>query len=376
MNGNLLADDVRSYLRRLGGTQETEGRGGSLWTIRGRHVGVASEIELGSVEWRSVIDRLGAAISKPAAEVEREVQTQFVDVARLRAAKDVVIEGSIPLDAGVKLVTSARTMLRASATTAQKLRPQISGSYSVTGDKLAQEARLGHTIHGSYIIPILMPLPRYQDTPRGRVPFEGMEIHQVSYEPAQRRVMRTLAEALSAVEQVVVRPGKMPQAKDANEIVAAGVSRELVNALIEVVDSPSVASFTADFDWASSAMPPKVDSGTVEIPHDASELLTATAKLLKSSNPQVQQSVTGPIVEVRHVPRDPFGEVAIQTIRNGRPAEVRVRIREPEVADCLEWMRSARTVLVDGRIRRSPGRPLLIEQPLRLLPVDLTYLHP
>lgn len=99
-----------------------------------------------------------------------------------------------------------------------------------------------------------------------------------------------------------------------------------------------------------------------------------TARLLKQNRREATQTITGPIVEVRHVPEDPFGEVAIQTIRGGRPTEVRVRLEMDDIDRCLEWMRSAKTVVVEGDILRTPGRPLRIERPSRFNSLESTFL--
>lgn len=373
MSQRLLTEDIRHFLRTLGGVEQTPGVAGALWNLGAATIAVADEILPDSLEWRSVVDRVSRFLDVPVTEVERRIKDQYIDVARLRAAKDTVIEGSIPLDAGVKLVTSAKTMLRASATTAQRVRSQISGAYSVTGDRIVETARLGHTIHGSYIIPILMPLPRPTDDSETRPTFDSLSVHKVAYEPAERRVMRTFAEALNAVEQVVVRPGNQPIARDMPELVAAGASREFINGLLEIVDASAVSTFSATFNWASSAKSPTVPT-SIEVPHEASELLKMASKLLLSSKPPALQTVTGLIVEVRHIPDDPFGHASVQTTRNGRPSEIRVTLRIDQLDKAHDWMRSSRTVVVDGKVVRQPGQPLRIDVPARFGPLDESYL--
>lgn len=370
-----LAEDIRHFLRMHGAAQETSGRIGSFWRLGDVSIGVADEMEADSLEWRSALERTSAALGRKPLEVAREIRSQFVDTAMLRAAKDVVIEGSIPLDAGVSLVASAKGMLRASATTAQRPRSHIAGSYSVIGDRLTKQARLGHTIQGSYIIPVLMPLPRPEEEPSAPT-LDDSSVHSAAYEPAERRVMRTFAEALSAVDHGLIRPATEPRAQQVSDVVAAGVSLEFVSALSEVVSSESVSTFSATFNWAGGVKPPSSTlHETIEIPHDSVEILTMAAKHLKTARVHLEETVTGPIVQVRFLPGDAFGEVSIQTIRSGRRVEVHVRVRERSVAEALEWMRSARTILAAGRIRRQAGRPLLIDDPSRLLPIEETYLY-
>ncbi|MCC9176785.1 hypothetical protein LOC57_03795 [Arthrobacter sp. zg-Y750] len=371
-----MAEDIHHFLRVHGAMKESSGRIGSFWRLGDVSIGVADEMEPDSLEWRSVLERAAAALGRQPLEVAREIRSQFVDSAMLRAAKDVVIEGSIPLDAGVRLIASAKGMLRASATTSQRPRSHIAGGYSLIGDRLTKQARLGHTIQGSYIIPILMPLPRPEEEETRAPTFDGMSVYRTAFEPAERRVMRTFAEALSAVDRGLIQPGVEPRAQQVNDVVAAGVSLEFVSALSDVVSSEFVNTFSATFNWAGGVKAPSsLLRETIEISHDSVEILEMAARHLKTTRIHLEETVTGPIVQVRFLPGDAFGEVSIQTIRSGRRVEVHARIREPAVAEALEWMRSARTILAAGRIRRQAGKPLLIDEPTRLLPIEETYLY-
>jgi hypothetical protein len=103
-------------------------------------------------------------------------------------------------------------------------------------------------------------------------------------------------------------------------------------------------------------------------------LLSRTATLLRRSTRDPNQVVTGPIVEVRHLPNDPSGEIAVRTMRGGRINEIRVRLQQPEIDNALEWMRTARAVLVEGPLVRTPGQPLRIVAPERIHPLDEAFL--
>jgi hypothetical protein len=148
----------------------------------------------------------------------------------------------------------------------------------------------------------------------------------------------------------------------------------MVVAINHVLSAPAVAEFETAFTWASGVTAPAAVPSSVTIPADARELLTHTARLLLNTRRDLSERITGPIVEVRHVPEEPFGEVAVQTIRNGRAAEVRVRLNTSQLDSCHEWMRTARTVLVEGRVKRDPGKPLRIDTPSAIYPLDETYL--
>jgi hypothetical protein len=157
-------------------------------------------------------------------------------------------------------------------------------------------------------------------------------------------------------------------------VIEAGGSHELVAALHRVLSDPSVAQFEASFQWAGALDRPGGVPAQVQVEAEAAPLLREAARLLKTSSYTPDQVITGPIVEHRHLPEDPFGEIAVQTVRRGRPAEVRVRLPLEQFFETFEWTRAQRAVLVEGQVRRSAGQPLRVDRAKRVLPLDETYL--
>jgi hypothetical protein len=366
---------VRLFLIRQGWQADPPGPAGALWR-RGDNqvVAVPDHIGLDSSEWRSVVQRLSAFEARQPEDIASTIQLQMTDVTRLRAANDVVIAGSIPLPAGVNLVSSAYAMLRAAATASVRPRAHIAGNFSKRADEVAAQARLGHTESGSYIIPLLMPLTSPADDRADAPPVPGMEIERSPIEPAERRVTRTLAQALDAVDRLIVQPARNPLASDLTSAVVAGVTRELVAAVSRVIADPSVAELDASFAWSSAVGDPGGVPSTVRIPSDAIEVLDLAAQQLRSSSFTPHELITGPIVEVRHEPGDPFGEISVQTMRRGRIAEVRVRLTEEQLVPTFVWARDGRSILVEGRVRRAPGQPLRIDALRQIHPLDESYL--
>jgi hypothetical protein len=374
-----LAANVRAYLRRHEWTEDDDGAVGSMWHQGGargtsREIAVPFSIIPNSTEWRGLIERLALIEGRPSVDIAFQIENLYVDVTRFRAANDLVIGGSIPLTAGVDLVESAYRLIRASATTARRPRAHIAGGFSNLGDEIVGQARLGHTERGSYVVPVLITLSRQAPEKQDNLWHNRAGIDRVAPESPERRVTRTLAQGLTALQTRIVEPARMPKAADMPLLVAAGASREMVIAINHVLSDPAVAEFETVFTWASGVTAPAVVPNRIAIPSDAIELLTHAARLLLDTRRDSSERITGPIVEVRHVPEDPLGEVAVQTMRRGRPAEVRVRLNEDQLDLSHEWMRTARTVLVEGRIQRDPGKPLRIDKPSAFYPLDETYL--
>lgn len=376
---------VQAYLRRRGWVEEPPGRAGSWWHRPSRpspeetrigvpdRIGVPGRIIPGTVEWRSVIGSLADYERRSFEEIAETIRVQFVDVTEFGIAGDFTMAGPILLSAGASFLSSARGMLRAAATAAVRPRADI-GNFSTVANRIADRARLGYTREGSYVIPLLMPLPPPQDD-SAHEPLEGMETERVAYEPAERRVTRTLAQSLAAVQQGIVQPAREPRARDMAALVSAGVTRQLVAAASSILAEPEVSEFRASFQWAGAITPPGGVPRRVELPKAAGPLLATAEKLLKSSpRRDPGQIVTGPIVMVRRLPDAPSGEIAIQTMRAGRMSEVRVHLSAQELDNALEWMRAGRAVVAEGQLVRVPGQLSRIPEPSRIHPLDETFL--
>jgi hypothetical protein len=372
---------VRDYLRGRGWVEQRPGVAGALWRRppgdRPAVIAVASDLPPDSLEFRSVIERLAAYEGISQEQARQRITTWMVDIARLRAVHDDQMPGSILLRTGVELVTAARRIVRAAATTSLRPRGHIV-NYLQGGDQIAARARMGHTEEGSFVLPIWMPLSLPPLDTHDTLPLEGIDGHDENVTrlriPDERRVTRTLAQALEAIDQVLVRPEREPTDSDISASVAAGVSRELVDALARILNQEAVEELEATFEWAPGVKPPARTRARVQLPAEATPRLARAAELLHTVRPISQSVFTGPIVEIRRGGGAPVGEIAIDTVHRKRRREVRVRLAVDDLDRAHDWMRSERLVLVDGKISQIRQGQAIIEAPHRFEPLDETRL--
>lgn len=344
-----LQRNLSLYLVAHGWTSTRDpGLAGRLWDHSGTDLSVAvpQEVREGTLDWRSITERLAEVERVSAEQVATDVLLVSIDVANLRAANDLVIRDSIPYEAGVAMMQGAWRMFRACATTSMRPRAQIRSNYNTRADAIAESARMAHTKKGSFVVPLLLPVSEPTGVDQGLV-------ESAPPEPIERRVMRTFAEALDKVDQVVVRPDREVRATDLPELVFSGVSAEFASALHQVLSEDAVTEFSTTFQWAPIAGPQPEGPTTVSIPAAAARRISSVAALLRNAPPPSGLEVlTGPIVGAF---RDPErgGTVTVDTMRNSRSAHVNVRVTEDErFDDALEWMRRRTTVALEGRIRR------------------------
>ena len=362
--------DLVTYLRTQGWSASTPGPGGTLW-LKGEHrIGVPHDPDEALVG--AVLGRLARTEGRDLKSTSDAVRHVRFDVTHLRAVNDYRIVDKIPLETATKLISSARAMLRATATTARWERAQIGGSYSRLGDEVIREAFMGHTERGSFIIPVLVPVPEPEQPPQPTL-YDNDEpvLHNAAPEPFERRVVRTFAQSMQAVHDLVVEPGQVPTADHLHELVYRGVSREFCSALATVLDESAIGEFHTTIDWAPVVPAPDTMPREVSISAEAADLVHFVTERLRQERIPSRQVFSGTIVQFRHENRDdPFGEIAVSTMRRGRPSEVRVRLPLETYREAWEWHNAGRAVLVEGVIRRSPGKPGIVDNPTRFQPLD------
>lgn len=365
MNQDLSAG-VSALLRQRGWTLVRAGTSGGvdLWSLpdTSTEMYLPRRMNRGSFEATDVIERIAIAHGEKVRQIERAVDMVQFDVTKFRVDNDPLGNQTIPLEAGTSVITSAFGMIRAAATTARRPRSSIGNNYSSLGDELARSARLGHTEVGSFVFPVLMqvsePLTEPEETLRN-VMFDS-----VRPESDERRVIRTLAQALSVFEKRILGPAVEPRAADLTPVVIAGGSREIFTHINRVLSEPNISWFETGFAWAPSETVADDTPVVVRIPSDARDLVAQTVKLLSRPDAEPLRIVTGPITYIAHTPGDPFGEIAIQSPRPSGAGigRVEVRVRASELSQLHHWMDTATTVVVQGMVERRPGRPARLRE--------------
>lgn len=348
-----LRDNLLAFMR-LRGWEEPAGGGptGALWSRPDTpwRVPVPWELDEQTADWTSIIDRLSKTEDLDPREVERRIRLAAVDVLNLRVVAFGETTESIPYKAGVSLAQSGWSMLRACATTAMGTKANIKGNYRRAGDEIVNLARMAHTRQGSYVIPIYVPLTEPAVLP-GADALPGFE--SVVPDPPERRVTRTFAAALEAVERVVITPEKAPTKEGLIQLVSAGVSREFTSSLNNILEAGGLRAFSTEFDWAASTAGAEARlDRRVEIPADAAKLVEEVAtRLRRFDETQEPETLTGTVVGV-YRDNDGSGRVTISTARGGRPCNVHVNVSSAVLTMSLDWMKRREDVVAQGTVRR------------------------
>ena len=349
--------DVTAELVRREWVQERTSDRAALWTLPGSsaELYVPHKLRRDTLEWEGVLERMAAPAKENPRDIERAIEHKNYDFMRFRvnASGD-----TIPLESAATVISSAFGMIRAAATAARRPTQSIK-SYMKAGDQIAAQARLGHTEVGSFVFPVILHID--QPEPPEQAVFEGID--QVIPESEERRVTRTLAQALDAFERQVVKPGTEPTAKNLLPVVYAGGTRELLSKVATALTEPDISFLETSFVWAGAEPASRELPRSVAIPTEARQLVQAAARILGESNQDPIRVLVGPIIRIEHVRGEAFGEIVIQAPgpSGGRTSRVEMQVRAAQLGVLHELMHNGTTVVVQGKVQSRPGRYAFLE---------------
>lgn len=365
--------NLQDYLRFLGWSPLSEGPAGTMWSnpALDAELGVPRGVQHGTGLWDGMVDRLSYWHQLEKLSVDTSIRRFWMDVSDFRATSSIVRGDYIAAEAGSALFSSAWKILRSSATTARGSKSAIEGKYSSAGDRSIDGAMFAQTERGSYVLPLLVPLSRSLSeagTPgrkHAQQPSLGPEDYFASREEEteQRRVTRTMAQALTAVYKNIVEPAVEPTASAVNGAIVAGASRELVRALYDIVHEPTVKQLEVSFSWAPRAGQVTSAAPSVSIPREADILLERAARKMTVERSLDTVTRSGPIIALYHPKGLNMGEATIEAGHKGRLRRIIVRLEgEKVLANAHRWFQAHETIVVRGQVR-STSDGLRIDSP-------------
>lgn len=346
-------DRLTAYLQSTGWLAPSDaGPAGGLWRLPGSDLllPVPHELANDGVDWQRIVERLAEVEDASESDISVRLVGEPIDVASIRAANDIVIRDTIPFAAGVTIVRESWLMLRAAATTSLGPKAHIR-RYRSRADSLIEPARMAHTRRGSFVIPMYLPLPEPKNVVDG---LPSDDLQTTVLESQERRIMRTFAESLAAVDEIAVRPEEEPDINGVHDLIRSGVSHEFAVSLRRVLVEDAVADFSVSFAWSPVGGPAPRTPTTVSIPASAAGRVKRVAdKLRQAPAAQRPEYLTGPIIGVRRDDQDRTGVVTVQVSRSARPAHVSVNVSRERLDEALDWMKARATVVVQSRVHRT-----------------------
>lgn len=296
--------------------------------------------------------------ARPPEYVFRDITTVSFDRIRFRS-KASSKTGNIPLGEAETLFGSARDLLvNICNFTAIGARPQFRGRRPKETSDYLEEAQLGQTEYGSFVLSILSP--HYFNPPDSEDFFKA---------PFGRRVTENLAKALVATERalsasVSIGPKAFLQAVD------SGVSANFCRALSHMAEVDE--GIEIGINW-SPQKPTEVQLPKITISKDAVSILNDAASMLAETPVQEHVELLGTVLGISENKRDFKGEITLHAEVNGRPRAVKLNFEDTDrdkVFDAFK-QKADQLMSVEGYLT-SDGSRLRLDNPrnFKAIPID------
>jgi hypothetical protein len=252
-----------------------------------------------------LLDTLQANERRPLAEIVEDLATPHCDIIRARLAPEAEGSGTLPLEDGAGVFARMRDLLLAAACAAISPRRVYAKRKPDRAMAYLREARFGHTARGSYVITVLSPV-----TPSLAMSGQPTLLPEFAEEPYPRRVVRTLAQALTAAKEGVQSAAVSGSLDVFQAAVGMGVSANLCEALLGMSGGAAAHGVEFSFSWAPSSRAPDCARAPQRFSADAMPYLEQVSRFFRQTSELEEVEVFGIVHKLEHIGTD-AGRVTI-----------------------------------------------------------------
>ncbi len=289
-----------------------------------------------------IADILGTVEERAVPAVLRDLSLASVDLIRVGAEDGD--QRSVPLDAGVTLISMAREMVLAAACAA--IRPQRAyraGRYLKATDYL-ETVRLGHTERGSYVITLLSPVaPSLEDGQQGNLSPEFAE------EPYSRQVTRRLVQGLAATREAVDLANRDLGIAAFEDRVDVGVSANLCGAIAKLLNDRERVRLGVS--WALTRRSPP-QRKAVAFRASEGPVLAEASRVLRERQDRPDETISGYVRALKREEGDHQGRATVKAVVDGALASVQVEFPPDDYTRIVDAHDKRLDITLDGDLRR------------------------
>jgi hypothetical protein len=284
------------------------------------------------------------------------------DVVRVRAFGGDE-DGSVPLDAGVKIVSQSRDMLLAAACAARSTQSTYRAGANKEAAEYMQRVKLGQTEHGSFVVTLLAPVPPLLQ------PQLDPSWVDIDDEPIERMVTRRLMNSLEASRNAA----EMALSGDADafeKAVEFGVSANLCEAVASLIEQSN--GLDISLTWARTRPTPESVRKVAFSVNDA-EILKEAARTFRLRQPKPDSILYGNIHKLKRDQEQVEGVVTLKTIIDDKVQSVSAVLDQSTYALAVQAHKAQKQVIVTGDLERIGQRWQMTNASVRELPTDSEF---
>jgi hypothetical protein len=293
--------------------------------------------------------------------VYRDLVGADSDVVRVRVLSTET-DGSVALDAGVRIVAQAREMLLAAACAARSPQPVYRSCANSEANDYMRRVRLGQTEHGSFVVTLLAPVPPLLE--RASSPTPASTWASLDDEPLERMVTRRLMGALAASRHAA----EMALSGDAaafENAVAAGVSANLCEAVAGLIEQSD--GLDVSLTWARTRPTPETQRRVAFSSKDA-EILKEAARTVRQRQPRADVTLFGTVHKLKGNEGEVEGVVTLRAMVDDRVQSVSAVLDQANYGVAVRAHAAKTPVIVTGDLERIEHRWQMTNVNVRELP--------
>jgi hypothetical protein len=340
----------------------------SLWThpesATSRALAPSSQ-NLGDYALRiqQLLESLERFENRSQAEILSDLFMPYSDVFRVRHTADGWPSDTIFLDAAAELVFNARRLVLAAASAAARRQATYAPRKPESAESYIKRVRMGHTERGSFVITIISPIfisgSLFQDREQP--------------EPFERRVTRTLFEAVDAAIVAALESERLQDLSPFKGTLEKGVSANLCDALVGLEEKTGAVDVDLSMAWAPGRdLPIPNVPNTIRVPSKALPALKEASRELKDAGSEAVL-LRGAIIhlhsewKLQRSDSATASEITVAGYIDGDVRKVNVTLPMDDYLRAVEAHKNGQLVRMRGLMERA-GRSWVL-----LHPYDLTF---
>lgn len=361
--GSLTPISVIGYLRSRGWQKFSEVRGRfSVW-VHGEHPEV--EILLPATrDARDYVNQVYEALqelevveNRSQLDILKDLHSSGFDVIRLAAQSASTLDGTVRIDAGVRLFEQARDLLLSAACATVKPRAVFHSRKPPLAIEYMSTARLGQTERGSYVLTILSPVAP-------QLAFHS-DTELFPPDPFERSVVKMLTGSVDlAMLAAAVSATRVEQDFEPFlSSVEGGVSANLCEAIAGFFGTIDASAIDLTVAWSSNRpLPADHVPSRVRINSDYVPTLQEAARVFRAYDRLEGYLIQGPVVKLERSEGEELGYVTVFARVEGTMRKVTVPLQYPDYTRALQAHREYLPVRITGTVMRQ-GRSYWLHNP-------------
>lgn len=291
------------------------------------------------------IKKLSTTLNHSEASLIEEISEHFDQAIAIRVIHTDVQGGTIPLDDGILLNQNAKEILVAAANAALERRPLYQGRLPIPVSALIQNARLGQTAHGSYVVRIFCSEFEHRDAP----------IHFA------QSTTRTLESALTSLQEAIQTYQNSSDPIAFERALTHGVSANLCDAISNISGKNQERTVQISLKAPSAGKLIPTETRTFEFHPQDQEAIKTASKYFRQTYTLRNQTIIGGIERLDRRVQQSDGTVRIATtLPNGVKRSVSLQLTLEQYQEAIRAHDSKLLVRVTGDVIVTPRTASLI----------------